>query len=174
MRRLLEIAVVAFGLLVGPVMVPAPGLPSPFVDIFSGTARAVQPDEVLDDPALERRARALSVGLRCLVCQNQSIDDSDAALAKDLRVLVRERLEAGDSDEAVIDYVVARYGEFVLLKPRLSFGTIVLWTAPAALILAGAAFALYSARRHKREPASIGLTADEESAVERTLAERGL
>ncbi|WP_224007583.1 cytochrome c-type biogenesis protein [Aureimonas sp. SA4125] len=151
-----------------------PGRAAPFVDVFSGTAEAVQPDEVLADPALEKRARALSAGLRCLVCQNQSIDDSDASLARDLRVLVRERLVAGDSDGAVIDYVVARYGEFVLLNPRLSTGTIVLWTAPLALILAGAAFALYAARRRKREPASAVLTAEEESAVERTLAERGL
>ena len=179
MRRLLEIAVVALGLLIGPVMVPAPIpgggiLPAPFVDIFSGTAQAVQPDEVLADPALEHRARALSAGLRCLVCQNQSIDDSDAALAKDLRVLVRDRLEEGDSDQQVVDYIVARYGEFVLLKPRLSIETIVLWATPIALILAGGAFALFASRRRKREPASAGLTVDEESAVERALAERGL
>ena len=90
-------------------------------------AHAVQPDEVLPDPALEARARAISEGLRCLVCQNQSIDDSDAPLAKDLRLLVRERLKAGDSDQEIVDFIVARYGEFVLLKPRLlaAYGAVV-------------------------------------------------
>ncbi|MEP5779221.1 MAG: cytochrome c-type biogenesis protein, partial [Hyphomicrobiales bacterium] len=102
-------------------------------------ALAVNPDEVLSDPALEARARALSVNLRCLVCQNQSIDDSDAELAKDLRVLVRERLVAGDSDVAVIDYIVARYGEYVLLKPRLGAHTIVLWLSPFVLLFIGIA-----------------------------------
>ena len=86
--------------------------------LLASAANAVQPDEVLPDPALEARARAISEGLRCLVCQNQSIDDSDAPLAKDLRLLVRERLKAGDSDQEVVDFIVARYGEFVLLKPR--------------------------------------------------------
>ncbi|MEM9631395.1 MAG: cytochrome c-type biogenesis protein [Pseudomonadota bacterium] len=100
-------------------------------------ANAVTPDEVLDDPALEARARALSAELRCMVCQNQSIDDSDAPLAKDLRVLVRERLVAGDSDKQVIDYLVDRYGEFVLLKPRLAWHTIVLWAAGPVALLAG-------------------------------------
>ena len=94
-------------------------------------ALAVQPDEVLSDPALEARARALSKELRCMVCQNQSIDDSDAPLASDLRVLVRERLKAGDSDRQVIDFLVARYGEFVLLKPRFNWHTALLWLAPA-------------------------------------------
>jgi cytochrome c-type biogenesis protein CcmH len=103
-------------------------------------AAAVNPDEVLDDPALEERARALSLDLRCLVCQNQSIDDSNAELARDLRLLVRERLVAGDSDEAVIDYVVSRYGEFVLLTPRFSVQT---------LSAVGRAFAS-SAGRHRR------------------------
>src|SRR5215475_9445743 len=88
---------------------------------------AVQPDEILPDPALEARARALSRDLRCMVCQNQSIDDSDAPLARDLRILVRERLTAGDSDTQVIDFLVARYGEFVLLKPRLAGHTLILW-----------------------------------------------
>src|SRR5918911_5442356 len=86
--------------------------------LLATPAFAVQPDEILKDPALEHRARDISAGLRCLVCQNQSVDDSDAPLAKDLRVLVRERLQAGDSDSQVIDFLVARYGEFVLLKPR--------------------------------------------------------
>jgi cytochrome c-type biogenesis protein CcmH len=97
---------------------------------LSSPAAAVNPDEVLDDPALEARARELSLDLRCLVCQNQSIDDSNAELARDLRLLVRERLVAGDSDEDVIDYVVSRYGEFVLLTPRFSVQTLLLWGAP--------------------------------------------
>src|ERR671939_983072 len=92
---------------------------------------AVQPDEVLPDPALEARARNLSRGLRCLVCQNQSIDDSDASLARDLRLLVRERLKAGDSDAQVLDFLTARYGQFVLLKPHLGWDTALLWGAPA-------------------------------------------
>jgi cytochrome c-type biogenesis protein CcmH len=99
-------------------------------------AKAVEPDEVLKDPALEARARAISHGLRCLVCQNQSIDDSEAPLAKDLRVLVRERLKAGDTDQEIEDFVVARYGEFVLLKPRLSSHTLILWFATPAVFLA--------------------------------------
>lgn len=112
---------------------------------------AVQPDEVLDDPALEERARALSLGLRCLVCQNQSIDDSDAPLAKDLRVLVRERLQAGDTDEEIIDFVVSRYGEFVLLKPRLTPHTWVLWFATPLILLIGlgAIAALYLRRTQR-------------------------
>jgi cytochrome c-type biogenesis protein CcmH len=95
---------------------------------------AVNPDEVLQDKALEARARAISANLRCLVCQNQSIDDSDAGLARDLRLIVRERLTAGDSDAEVFDYVVSRYGNFVLLKPPLQLDTVVLWAAPAVLL----------------------------------------
>jgi len=101
-------------------------------------AHAVQPDEMLQDPALEARARALSHELRCMVCQNQSIDDSDAPLARDLRVLVRERLTAGDSDRQVIDFLVARYGEFVLLKPVFAWHTAILWAMPGVLLLGGA------------------------------------
>jgi len=103
---------------------------------------AVNPDEVLSDPILEQRARDLSVNLRCLVCQNQSIDDSDAALARDLRLLVRERLVAGDDDIEVIDYVVSRYGEFILLQPRFGLHTIFLWSLPIILILIGFVIAL--------------------------------
>jgi len=110
-------------------------------------ARAVQPDEMLSDPGLEARARALSRDLRCMVCQNQSIDDSDAPLARDLRILVRERLKAGDSDTQVIDFLVARYGEFVLLKPRFSGHTLILWVAPVVLLLGGIALLLVMARR---------------------------
>src|SRR6516164_4208768 len=94
------------------------------------SAVALGPDEVLSDPALEARARSLSKELRCMVCQNQSIDDSDAPLARDLRILVRERLQAGESDQQVINFLVARYGEFVLLKPRFSWHTALLWLGP--------------------------------------------
>jgi cytochrome c-type biogenesis protein CcmH len=98
---------------------------------------AVQVDEILPDPALEARARAISHDLRCMVCQNQSIDDSEAPLARDLRLLVRERLKAGDSDTQVVDYMVARYGEFVLLKPRVSWHTAILWGAPLTILIVG-------------------------------------
>lgn len=109
-------------------------------------ALAVQPDEVLSDPALEQRARQLSAQMRCMVCQNQSIDDSDAPLAKDLRVLIRERLVAGDSNQQVVDYLVSRYGEFVLLKPRFSAKTVALWSGPFLILLFGA-FILWRKRR---------------------------
>jgi cytochrome c-type biogenesis protein CcmH len=99
--------------------------------------RAVQVDEILPDPKLETRARAISHELRCMVCQNQSIDDSEAPLARDLRLLVRERLKTGDSDSQVIDFMVARYGEFVLLKPRMSWHTAILWGAPLAILIIG-------------------------------------
>jgi cytochrome c-type biogenesis protein CcmH len=112
-------------------------------------ALAVQPDEILADATLETRARGLSKELRCMVCQNQSIDDSDAPLARDLRVLVRERLQAGDTDHEVIDFLVSRYGEFVLLKPRFSPHTALLWLSPAVLLLIGA-FALFMAFRRSR------------------------
>jgi cytochrome c-type biogenesis protein CcmH len=112
-------------------------------------AFAVQPDEVLPDQKLEQRARDLSQHLRCLVCQNQSIDDSDAGLAKDLRLLVRERLKQGDSDPQVIDYLVARYGEFVLLKPRFAWHTAILWIAPAVVLLAGAIGLVLALRRRR-------------------------
>jgi cytochrome c-type biogenesis protein CcmH len=127
-------------------------------------AFAVQPDEMLKDPVLEARARALSRELRCMVCQNQSIDDSDAELAHDLRVLVRERLTAGDSDAQVIDFLVARYGEFVLLKPRVWH--LVLWGTPAAVLLAGL-IAIFVALRRRRAAPAAALSADEE----RRLAE---
>jgi cytochrome c-type biogenesis protein CcmH len=116
-----------------------------------GASLAVQPDEVLSDAELEARARAISADIRCLVCQNQSIDDSDAPLARDLRLLVRERLLAGDSDGDVVDYLVDRYGEFVLLQPRFGVHTLVLWLGPFA-ILALAAFAAFRWRR----PAGTG------------------
>ena len=109
---------------------------------------AVQPDEILDDPALEARARALSKGLRCLVCQNESIDESEAKLARDLRILLRERLVAGDSDTEAVDFIVARYGEFVLLNPRATGANWLLWAAgPLMLLLAGGLGAGYLRRR---------------------------
>ena len=114
---------------------------------LTATAFAVQPDEVLQNRQLEARARALSQHLRCMVCQNQSIDDSDAPLARDLRLLVRERLSAGDSDSEVIDFLVSRYGEFVLLKPRFEWHTAALWLLPPLILLAGAIAVLLSTRR---------------------------
>ncbi len=135
--------------------------------LFSGSALAVAPDEMLSNPALEARARSISEGLRCMVCQNQSIDESDADLARDLRLLVRERLTAGDTDAEVIDYVVSRYGEFVLLKPRLSTHTLLLWGAPLALLLAGTLAVLAAARRQRRE--SPSLSAEEQARLDAIL-----
>ena len=141
--------------------------------VQAAPAFAVQPDEVLPDPALETRARALSRELRCMVCQNQSIDDSDAPLAKDLRVLVRERLQAGDTDSQVIDFLVARYGEFVLLKPRFTAHTWLLWVAPFALLIGGAvALFVFVRRRSALGPASLDgrdLTAEEQARLARLL-----
>jgi cytochrome c-type biogenesis protein CcmH len=117
---------------------------------------AVNPDEVLDDPVLENRARILSKELRCMVCQNQSIDDSNAELARDLRVLVRDRLVAGDSDEAVLDYVVSRYGEFVLLKPRFTVQTLMLWGGPALILLIGGVAMAVLSRGRSRAASATG------------------
>jgi cytochrome c-type biogenesis protein CcmH len=115
-------------------------------------AWAVQPDEILADSTLESRARALSKELRCMVCQNQSIDDSDAPLARDLRILVRERLQAGDTDQQVTAFLIARYGEFVLLRPRFSPRTAVLWLTPLGVLVFGAlGLAMASRRRAERE-----------------------
>lgn len=134
------------------------------------SARAVLPDEVLKDPALEARARTLSAELRCLVCQNQSIDESDAPLARDLRIIVRERLVAGDTDTAVLDYLVARYGEFVLLKPRFGGHTLILWSIGPALLLIGL-IAIFFIRKSRAGTAiSDGdLTDEEKAAVDRLL-----
>ena len=134
-------------------------------------ALAVLPGEMLADPALEARARAISAELRCMVCQNQSIDDSDADLAHDLRVRVRERIMAGDADEQVIDYIVARYGEFVLLKPRFSLRNALLWGTPLLLLVAGGIFVLVAARSRKR--AETSLSDEEKAALSRILGEAG-
>ncbi len=130
---------------------------------------AVEPSEMLKDPALETRARALSKELRCMVCQNQSIDDSEAPLAHDLRVLVRERLQAGDSDGQVIDFLVARYGEFVLLNPRLSWHTAALWGLPPVVLLAGALAIVLVIRR--RRTAAVAETANLTAAEEARLSD---
>ncbi|MCB5176261.1 cytochrome c-type biogenesis protein [Microvirga lenta] len=136
--------------------------------LFIGTAaHAVQPDEVLKDPALERRARDISAGLRCLVCQNQSIDDSDAPLAKDLRLIVRERLQAGDTDAEVESFLVQRYGEFVLLKPTFGTHTLLLWLAPALVLVLGGIGA-YAALRRRPQPAAA-LDIEEQQALEAVL-----
>ena len=142
--------------------------------LLAAPAAGVEPDEILSDPALETRARAISKQLRCLVCQNQSIDDSDAPLARDLRIVVRERLTAGASDDEVIGFVTARYGDFVLLSPPFKAKTLALWLGPAAILLIGlAAVALYLRRRRaapaaeapalsERERARLGRLLDEE------------
>ncbi|GAA3855167.1 cytochrome c-type biogenesis protein CcmH [[Pseudomonas] carboxydohydrogena] len=154
MRRLA--AIIAFVLMTG--------LPSA---VF-----AVQPDEVMHDPAQEARARALSRELRCMVCQNQSIDDSEAPLARDLRLLVRERIAAGDSDRQVLDFLVARYGEFVLLKPPLKEHTLILWLlTPAVLIGGGAGLWLYNRKRWASRSDDItALTPEEEMRLEKLIA----
>ncbi|RWY70875.1 cytochrome c-type biogenesis protein CcmH [Rhizobium leguminosarum] len=137
--------------------------------LMAAPAFAVNPDEVLADPALEARARTLSAELRCMVCQNQSIDDSNADLAKDLRLLVRERITDGDSDEAVLNYIVSRYGEFVLLKPRVSMKTVLLWGAPVLLVLAGGLSLLVFARNRAGKPTGSKLTADEQARLSELL-----
>ncbi len=154
-RRLLAAAFLALGLMQG------------------GAARAVEPDEMLADRALEARARTLSAELRCMVCQNQSIDDSDAELARDLRVLVRERLAAGDSDDAVLSYVVSRYGEFVLLKPRLSWRNAILWGTPAALLIIGGTVLVMAAHRRTRGGGEQPLSDGERERLAKALEDSG-
>jgi cytochrome c-type biogenesis protein CcmH len=145
--------------------------------VLAGVPRAyaVQPDEIMTNPALEARARDLSRQLRCMVCQNQSIDDSEAPLARDLRLLVRERIAAGDSDAQVMDFLVARYGEFVLLKPRLESHTLLLWLLPP-LALFGGGFAMWAHHRRRlrlagadNDPA-LALSADEEARLQKLMA----
>jgi cytochrome c-type biogenesis protein CcmH len=155
MRRLA--AIIALVLMVG--------LPS--------ALHAVQPDEVMHDPAKEARARALSRELRCMVCQNQSIDDSEAPLARDLRLLVRERIASGDSDKQVLDFLVSRYGEFVLLKPPLEEHTLILWLlTPVVLIGGGAGLWLYNRKRWaSRSDDLTALTPEEEARLEKLVAD---
>ncbi len=143
--------------------------------LLAGGAVAVTPDEKLDDPVLEARARALSTGLRCMVCQNQSIDDSDAPLAHDLRVLLRERIVAGDSDREVLDFLVARYGEFILLKPRFNAYTALLWAAPVLLLVGGgiAAFGVMRRRRAGESAPGNGLSDKERAELDRILSKPG-
>ena len=134
--------------------------------------RAVEPGEALTDPVLEERARGLSQGLRCLVCQNQSIDDSDAPLARDLRLLVRERIAAGDSDSDVLDFVVARYGEFVLLKPRFNARTYLLWAVPALVLIAGGLIVLLNIRKAKATSVPEALTEAEKERLAEIVNDR--
>jgi len=129
-------------------------------------AFAVQPDEVLKDPVLEARARALSRDLRCMVCQNQSIDDSEAPLARDLRILVRERLTAGDSDKQVIDFLVARYGDFVLLKPPFTAQTLLLWLTPVLVLLIAGTGLLLWMRRRSADLSVAPLSAAEQARID--------
>jgi cytochrome c-type biogenesis protein CcmH len=137
------------------------------------SAPAVQPDEVLADPALEDRARELSKGLRCMVCRNESIDESNADLARDLRLLVRERLVEGDSDDEVLDFVVDRYGEYVLLRPTLDGSNMILWIAgPAMLLLAGGvAFIYLRGRRNATEATAVALNEEEAARLREILKE---
>ena len=141
--------------------------------VSAAPVRAVQPDEMLSDPKLEARARELSGELRCLVCQNQSIDDSDAPLAHDLRVLVRERLTKGDSNGEVKDYLVARYGEFVLLRPRFELHTAILWVLPFGVLVLGGLGIAIALRRRSRTAAEQPLSAEEKARLDEILADRG-
>ena len=146
-----------------------------FALLLSVPAFAVQPDEVLANTQLEGRARVLSRELRCMVCQNQSIDDSDAPLARDLRILVRERLVAGDSDDQVVDFLVKRYGEFVLLRPRWHWQTALLWLTPMVVLLLGAAAVGFAWRRSAAATMPLPaerLTADEEARLRQLVQDR--
>ena len=143
--------------------------------MLAAPAGAVEPDEVLDDPKLEQRAREISKDVRCLVCRNESIDSSNAKLAKDLRLLVRERLEAGDTNAEVKDYLVERYGEYVLLNPRVSWENAFLWAAgPVLLVLGGiAALAFLRSRSPEADRAEAPLTPEEQAEIDRMLGDDG-
>ncbi|MGR3270648.1 cytochrome c-type biogenesis protein CcmH [Thalassococcus profundi] len=147
------------------------GSSSALTGVFATPAWAVLPDEVLDDPALEARARELSKGLRCLVCQNESIDESNASLARDLRLLVRERLVAGDTDEEVIDFIVARYGEFVLLNPTTRGANWLLWAAGPAMLLLALGIGVFYVRARAKAPAETetGLSDAEQARLREIL-----
>lgn len=157
MTSRIRILLGAFAILL-PVLAAAPAL-------------AVNPDEMLSNPVLEERAREISKELRCLVCQNQSIDDSDAELARDLRILVRERLVAGDDNQEVIDYIVARYGDYVLLNPPLKPETYILWASPVVLVVLAllAVFAFYRRKQRDGSPASASLSKDEQKRLDELL-----
>ena len=142
------------------------------VGLVGSAAFAVEPNEMLKDPAQEARARALSAGLRCLVCQNESIDDSHADLAHDIRVLLRERIGNGDTDQQAIDFLVARYGDFILLKPRFSPLTLLLWGTPV-LVLALGGLSVVLGRRRRGTVETAPLSAEEKAALARLLAEKG-
>ena len=137
--------------------------------LVAAPAAAVLPDERLDDPVLEARAREISKDLRCVVCQNQSIDDSDAPLAADLRKVVRERLAAGDSNAATVDYIVARYGSFVLLKPPVEAEPLPLWLGPAAFVLIGAGAAAFMIGRRRSLPETAPLSPEEQARLDQLL-----
>jgi cytochrome c-type biogenesis protein CcmH len=138
--------------------------------LLAGPAFAVEPDEMLADPAQEARARALSKDLRCLVCRNESIDDSHAALARDLRILLRERIAAGDSDAEAVAYIVERYGEYVLLNPTAGGANLLLWLAGPGLLVLGAALAVgYTRRQGRAKDSDSTLTEDEQTRLSRLL-----
>ncbi len=138
--------------------------------IGSASARAVEPDEILSNPTLETRARDLSAGLRCLVCQNQSIDDSAAPLARDLRVIVRERLQAGDTDDQIRAFLVQRYGDFVLLKPPFEVSTLLLWGTPFLVVVLGGAALLF---RKRDEEVRRPLTPVEQARLDALMKDAG-
>jgi cytochrome c-type biogenesis protein CcmH len=141
--------------------------------LAAGTAAAVQPDEILDDPGQEARARAITKELRCVVCQSESIDESNADIARDLRLLVRERIVAGDTNDEVLDFVVDRYGEFVLFRPPFTPGNAALWLSGPLLVLVGGALAFAFVRRRSRAaPPRTLLSAEEEARLARVLNEQ--
>ncbi len=147
----------------------APYIAGLLVALWAGMAGAVQPDEILDDPVLEQRARDLSKGLRCLVCRNESIDESNADLARDLRLLVRERLVAGDSDAEAIAFITERYGEYVLLKPTATGSNLALWIAGPVMLVVALGTALAYQRRRSRKPAPDALSAKERARLDEIL-----
>ncbi|MDJ0639397.1 MAG: cytochrome c-type biogenesis protein CcmH [Paracoccaceae bacterium] len=138
---------------------------------LAGAAFAVEPDEILDDPVLEERARELSKGIRCLVCRNESIDESNAELARDLRILVRERLVEGDTDDQVIDFLVSRYGEYVLLTPRATGANLVLWVAAPVLLLGGLGIAVVYLRSRRKSDAPDALSEEEKARLADLMGE---
>ena len=172
MKLFLFVAVLLAAPLIAPVISPAI-FPS-IVPWAPPAALALQPDEILKDPALEARAREISKELRCLVCQNQSIDDSDATLARDLRILVRDRLTAGDTDTETVDFIVERYGDFVLLRPPFKNSTLILWIGPGVIFLIGIiGVTMWHRRRRVAVAAPVApLTADERARVDALLAEK--